>query len=277
MEETQVDEQFETISDVKMKIKLISDIHLEFCDFSVPYSGEDLLIIAGDVCPKIDSTLNLIIEYIQKLPVDSTDESEHKIKVLLVLGNHDYYHNTIYDTNDAYSHVNIPGLRILQDESVVINGYRFFGATMWTDLNKRDKITMMHCYSRINDFTVICDYGPRDFCDIHEKSKQALEAVLETSQEKVVVITHHLPTYACIDKKYHAEKHINYAFCSTDLDDLVKHEKIIAWTFGHTHGSFDFYIDKTRVLCNPRGYVRKFKNYTSYENEKFDENFVFEI
>jgi hypothetical protein len=45
------------------------------------------------------------------------------------------------------------------------------------------------------------------------------------------------------------------------------------WIHGHTHDSFDYRLNGTRVLCNPRGYARDGVN----ENPMFDPQLVIEV
>jgi predicted phosphodiesterase len=45
------------------------------------------------------------------------------------------------------------------------------------------------------------------------------------------------------------------------------------WIHGHTHDSFDYRLDGTRVVCNPRGYAKDGAN----ENPLFDAGFMIEI
>jgi len=44
------------------------------------------------------------------------------------------------------------------------------------------------------------------------------------------------------------------AFAS-DLDELMGADRIDLWVHGHTHDAFDYELNGTRVVCNPRGYV----------------------
>ena len=44
------------------------------------------------------------------------------------------------------------------------------------------------------------------------------------------------------------------AFAS-DLDRLMG--KAALWIHGHTHDSFDYVLNGTRVVCNPRGYCKR--------------------
>jgi hypothetical protein len=45
------------------------------------------------------------------------------------------------------------------------------------------------------------------------------------------------------------------------------------WVHGHTHDSFDYVVNGTRVVCNPRGYAQ----YGVNENPRFDPGFVIDI
>jgi methylphosphotriester-DNA--protein-cysteine methyltransferase len=42
---------------------------------------------------------------------------------------------------------------------------------------------------------------------------------------------------------------------------------------GHTHDSFDYVVNGTRVLCNPRGYAKDGVN----ENVRFDPDLLVEV
>jgi hypothetical protein len=45
------------------------------------------------------------------------------------------------------------------------------------------------------------------------------------------------------------------------------------WVHGHTHDSFDYTLNGTRVVCNPRGYAKGGVN----ENPLFDPNLMVEV
>jgi hypothetical protein len=97
------------------------------------------------------------------------------------------------------------------------------------------------------------------------------EACNASSQAKVVV-THHLPSWRCVDSRY-AQSVTNAAFCS-DLDDLIG--KASLWIHGHTHVSLDRMLEGTRVVCNPRGYPRRAMP-GGFENPDFDPVRVLEL
>jgi predicted phosphodiesterase len=87
----------------------------------------------------------------------------------------------------------------------------------------------------------------------------------------VVLITHHLPSEKSVHPKY---KNNALTTCfATNLDYILKDPRIKLVVHGHTHVGMDYFIDNTRVVCNPRGYIQKTKN----ENEKFCDQFIIEI
>jgi predicted phosphodiesterase len=49
--------------------------------------------------------------------------------------------------------------------------------------------------------------------------------------------------------------------------------KMSLWIHGHTHDSCDYEMNGTRVVCNPRGYVRS----NHAENPEFNPSLVIKI
>jgi hypothetical protein len=155
------------------------------------------------------------------------------------------------------------GVDVLDGRDLLIGGVRFLGATLWTDFALRgtdpssiDR-AMTDAYEGMNDFRFI-RYGegrmfrPADARAIHLSQVQWLRAKL--AQEFVgstVVVTHYLPHRQSIHPKY-KRSDLNPSFAS-DLSDLMG-PSVSLWIHGHTHESFDYVVDGTRVVCNPRGY-----------------------
>jgi Icc-related predicted phosphoesterase len=86
-----------------------------------------------------------------------------------------------------------------------------------------------------------------------------------------VVVTHHAPSRSSIHPRF-AGSLLNACFVS-DLEALADGDKVRLWVHGHTHDSFDYQLNGTRVVCNPRGYARDGVN----ENARFDPDFCVEI
>ena len=240
-----------------MKIRLLSDLHLEFKEYRVTYGGEDLLVLAGDISPDKQDVMKLITDYLNQDP---------KAIVIFVPGNHDYYYSTIEETDEFYANISLPRFHFLQNNSIVINGIRFYGTTMWSDLSSSDTNlieSMRADYRLINSFTT------KDMGKIFLKSCEGVRRITEESEEPIVVITHHLPSYQSISPHY-KNKPTNPSFAS-HLDYLVIKTKI--WMHGHTHSTQDYKIKDTRVVCNPRGYIRS----SGPENLEFLDTFIVEI
>ncbi|MDF1755738.1 MAG: metallophosphoesterase [Verrucomicrobiales bacterium] len=105
-----------------MRIQILSDLHIEFGEFQYPKTGADLVILAGDTHTK----LNGVKWAIKEIP---------EVPVLYILGNHEFYGakfpRLIEKLKIATQGSNV---RILEEESIEIGVYRFFGATLWTDM-----------------------------------------------------------------------------------------------------------------------------------------------
>jgi predicted phosphodiesterase len=204
--------------------------------------------------------------------------------VLMTLGNHEAYGQHLHalmieahQTAQAF-----PNIHLLDNSSVVIDGVRFVGATLWTSftLFGEDLHLVGKCLSeaknRINDFSNI-RFGstgwmsPSDSVKLHRVSVAYLERELQQPFDgKTVVVTHHLPSMKLVADKYKTDL-LSSAFAS-NLDKLV--EQADLWVAGHTHDSFDTQIGKCRCIVNPKGYPDRRGN---SENENFNPALIVEI
>jgi predicted phosphohydrolase len=247
-----------------MKIKIISDLHLEFTSFSLTHSGEDILILAGDISSNYKDTIDLVSYYLL---------NNKNTQVIFILGNHDYYNKSIEETHSFWKNIEIDRFHYLQDSSIIINGFRFYGTTLWTDMDNLNIYTLQHSQKYINDYKYITGnsslFTPEESYIAHINSKTLLSKTLNNSKEPVVVITHHLPSFKSISPKY-STYIFNGAFAS-NLDHLVK--KAHTWIHGHTHSSISYKINNTKVICNPRGYISN----NIPENPHFDPSLLIEL
>ena len=114
-------------------------------------------------------------------------------------------------------------------------------------------------------------FSPADSAAQFQQSTRWLERKLdEPFDGKTVVITHHAPSMKSIHPRF-AESLLNACFVS-DAEYLLGGDRVSLWIHGHTHDSFDYSVDGTRVICNPRGYAKHGVN----ENAAFDAAFVVE-
>lgn len=84
-------------------------------------------------------------------------------------------------------------------------------------------------------------------------------------------MTHHAPSPKSIHPRF-AGSLLNACFVS-DVEKLMDRDRVALWVHGHTHDSFDYVVNGTRVVCNPRGYAKL----GTAENSAFDPGFTVDV
>ena len=229
----------------KLKVQFASDLHLEFLGHPTNaisfieslQSNADVLILAGDIT---------VSEYLKYTLTLFCSIWKH---VVYVPGNHTYYHssfNTVHNKLRSMSE-KLDNLHWLHGSSSTIEGQRFIGGTLWFPENKDS--TDFFLQQRLNDFRCISDIKKNVFLN-HNKTKNYLYNNVERDD---IVVTHHLPHISCVDEQFKNDP-LN-CFYHAKADKLVETKQPKIWHFGHTHSSCDFMLDKTRMICNPHGYL----------------------
>jgi len=250
-----------------MKLNVLSDLHIGVSPIETPLNDADIVVLAGDIAA----------------PRQAAGWAVRLDKpVLYVLGNHEFYGGSIEDT--AYELKRLcAGTRVhvLDDEALVIGGVRFLGTTLWTDFelfgDPEERTLAIHEAQRLmRDFSRIragdAVFTPADSAARFARHAAWLEGQLhETHDGPTVVISHHAPSPRSIHPRF-AGSPLNACFVS-DAERLVDGNRVQLWIHGHTHDSFDYRLNGTRVVCNPRGYARNGVN----ENCRFDPNFTLEV
>ena len=77
--------------------------------------------------------------------------------------------------------------------------------------------------------------------------------VAESTAEKIVVVTYHLPTQQVVAPQ-HLGSDLNSAF-ATELGNFIVDSPINVWIYGHSHTNIDTTIGHTKIVCNQMGYV----------------------
>lgn len=259
-----------------MKIGIVSDLHLEHSNLKMNVDHVDILILAGD----ISADPMLLPQFIERnLPTD--------IPILYVLGNHEYedkiYENVKAQYNNAIK--SFPNIKILQNESYIYNNVKFIGTTLWTDFigegqtlyqpNKQwaEKNVADFYYTRTRD----ANTGKirRITTDDMEKWSQEAQKFLkyELTQNyfegEKVVITHFAPHQNSVHQKF---KNSLSAYWVNNLEHLMGFSEY--WIHGHTHDSFQYTIEGTNIICNPRGVSHI---YDIHQNLNFDPKFYINI
>lgn len=243
-----------------MKIKVISDIHLEqYHAFQLfPFIGEgDLLILAGDIMSSKHLKTNGYLKSVYQKFLENC--SKNYDKILYILGNHEPWG---YNYEGAYRtiHKALPdNFHLMENNSIKIDDWYFWGATFWTNFRNANVIEMMEAECLMNDYRMIRigsnfrKLRAQDTLNIHNKSRDSLLNFLENTKENVFIITHHSPSYQSVADEFKTTS-CNSAYCS-DYDGMIlNNPQIKYWVHGHTHHPFDYMIGDCRVICNPVGY-----------------------
>ncbi len=226
-----------------MNIQVISDIHLEFGSFDLPYEDCDMLIAAGDIGVGTEG-----LEWLQTL----------NVPVIYVAGNHEYWGHEINELRKMLaSNSKGSNVHYLEKNSVTVGGVRFIGCTLWTNFNEcDDEEKMQELESIMNDFRYIysgdASITPKQLIIINQDSKQWLDKEINKPHDgPTVVVTHHAPSL----KSWATDKddYLKYAYCN-ELETMFKDKQIDLWVHGHIHHSSDYSKHGVRVICNPRGY-----------------------
>ena len=277
-----------------MKFALCSDVHLEFGALELQNTeNADVLILSGDICVAKDVRVkddyglmgkndnNKIHTFFQEC-------CERFPNVVYILGNHEHYHGDFSKSlANLREHLGyLSNLHILEKEYVDFGDVLVFGASLWTDMNKEDPVTLQHIKGYMNDYRIIEDssemvnyktflpdpenpgkeltifkqrtgkFSPEKSVAEHKETLHELKLAVENrSTEKWVVVGHHAPSKQSTKPRYQNDFHVNGAYSSDLSEFMLDHPQIKVWTHGHTHSNFDYMIGSTRVIANPRGYI----------------------
>jgi len=251
-----------------MKLHVLSDLHLSVSPFTAPGVDADVAVVAGDV-----GRPETAIAWTKALD----------LPVVYVPGNHEYYGDTIEGTIERLRALAAgTSVHVLANDAVVLGGVRFLGTTLWTDfqlygdgpardLAVRGALDFVRDFSRIrrHDDDV---FTPDDAAALFRDNARWLDDALATPFDgPTVVVSHHSPSPRSIHPRF-AESILNPCFVS-DAEWLLDGGRAALWIHGHSHDSFDYAVNGTRVVCNPRGYTKG----PSVENRLFDPALVVEL
>lgn len=225
-----------------MKVAYCSDLHLEFKSIELNNEGgAEVLILAGDIYliyrmhDDMVDTFNSFINHV-------ASEFKH---VIYVTGNHEYYDANINDIQKLRDVVNgYDNVHVLDNESIIIDGIKFVGGTMWTDMKKDDQYVKRMAPYAMNDFRIIEGLTP----ELSIEKFHAFNNYLETEKPVDVVVTHHGPSWSCIGLEYIGSKYNPMYVSDVDVSD-VKY-----WVYGHLHTGNSFEQDGCNIVTNARGY-----------------------
>lgn len=242
-----------------MKIKVVSDLHIEF-NGPYDFKKNETYLVAGDIAP-----VDMLIPYLNDVSKETN--------IIFIAGNHEFYNNSLNDYNtirEAFK--DSPNITFLQDDFITLQGktgpVNVYGTTLWTNLKSTQyDRTYLENYGkmRMNDFHCITNkdgipFHPSEMTKIHNESMEKMTTFfLEHKGESNIIMSHHSPSFQSVGRQYLGDT-LNYFFASR-LEDYIEEHSPIMWIHGHMHTRKDYFIDDTRVLCNPHGYPRESVNF----------------
>jgi predicted phosphodiesterase len=268
-----------------VNIQLLSDLHLESNPHfkPQPLPGADLLVLAGDIGSYQSGSLLLSLGVpdfglarFSPLPVERGGAA-WPTPVLFVPGNHEY-DGMDFDEGTARLRETCErlGLIWLERQTVVLDGVRFVGCTLWTDFDalmnheaqNGQEITLgEQLKAREKAFRAANFYLKKNHAlrqgqpmlsdALREESLKSQawlrQALAEPFDGATVVVTHFAPSLLSADPRYGLTPG-TAGFCNS-LDDLLAQASL--WLHGHLHCPNDYVKNGCRVVANPLGYARK--------------------
>ena len=254
-----------------MRIQIFSDLHLDVRPIKpiAIMPGVDVAIVAGDTC---EGALHAFEHLRRIVPMH--------IPILMVMGNHEYYRRFVpHELALARSQASAFNIYFLENDTVMFGGVRFTGATLWTDYRAFGDSNMAGvmnaCATGMNDHRLIgwqkqpwLRFRPQEAALLHHQSKTYLAEVLATEfAGPTVAISHHAVHWQSVHPRFRTDP-VTGAFVS-DQSALIEALQPTLWVHGHVHNSSDYWVQKTRIVCNPHGY--------GSENPDFDAALVVEV
>jgi predicted phosphodiesterase len=220
-------------------LNILSDLHLSRGALPIPENDADAVVLAGDIAR----------------PSEAVSWASRFAKpVLYVPGNHEFFGGGIAGTVEEWT------------------DFMLFGEGEKRTAAMHEAQRCMRDFSRIRLGEAGALFTPGDSAALFARHAAWLDRKLaESYPGPTVVITHHAPSRNSIHPRF-AGSLLNACFVS-DAERLLDASRARLWVHGHTHDSFDYLVNGTRVLCNPRGYAKDGLN----ENPLFDANLLLEI
>ncbi len=277
-----------------MRIQLFSDLHLERYPHFVPdvRDDTDVVVLAGDI-GSYQSGSRLLEQDFGLGRFSPRRPGAGKARVLYIPGNHEF-DGLEFDEAHARLRAICEGLGIewLDRETLVVDGVRFVGTTLWSDfdalaaqeqdltkgLQRREKAFRAANYYLSKNTTLkhgekVLAEGIRAMAlDCQAWLREALAAPFDGS---TVVVTHFAPSLQSADPRYGLTPG-TAGFCNA-LDALFPQAQV--WIHGHLHCMNDYTVRGVddgrdwacRVVANPLGYLSK------GEQEAFRPGLVIEV
>ncbi|MGJ4932261.1 metallophosphoesterase [Bradyrhizobium sp. HKCCYLS2038] len=264
------------------RVAIISDPHVDIernAWDNPPRIDADVLVVSGDVAAPLVVGMRWVVDNL----------CAGVQRVVYVPGNHCFYRGRASDGEDRTYYqdqmvrgrevARSLGIDLLQNDAIEIDGVRYLGGTLWSDLSvlprgwtvqeamfysQRGYLPDHDLYGSMsrdyhNDFRQI-SYGgpghrnrftPSQMLALHRESFAFFKRALSTPFDGPTVCISHVGPASSVEPGMHS-----WLYGCTDIESLMKDYQTAPefWIHGHVHKSRDYEIGATRVICNPRGY-----------------------
>ena len=266
------------------KFQYISNLHLEFPSnrrflkqYPIQPKG-DILLVAGDFAYTNIKKGGFYVKDVDKY-LDFF--SKNFKQTFIILGNYEYYTSvnckpltmeqskklcipirknvTVLNNALVYLWKDKEGFKYssTKPEGIRSTVYRIFGCTLWSDIPEQEKSLISrnmndYYYGHYSEDKVLT---PNDTVAEHKNSIELIRNISPNKgKEKLIVISHHLPSFDLIDNSYQYNK-LNSAYASNIDSEILS--KVDAWVFGHSHA-------EQQKMINEKKYYEASLGYTDY-------------
>ncbi len=257
-----------------MRIFVISDIHFEFHDEAwlpiLPDEQDfDVLVLAGDIGSGEHAFTG----------VDRLLDHYSQVPIILVLGNHEYYHDNLKTVNGRFREhfKSYERIHLLEENAVEIDGFKFLGCVLWSDFTVMgptvEQALLERVDEQIGDFRLIDEDDPGNPTEaprklspatmqiMHRQSRSWLNQELARGDlSKTIVVTHFPPTRDTRNDHF-VESSVSAYFQANGLD-LIERYKPPLWLYGHNHYSRVDREGDTLLVSNQWGYPSENTGYS---------------
>jgi predicted phosphodiesterase len=248
-----------------LRVLVISDLHLEVGGppflLNIQPDDVDIVLLAGDIAEG------------RRGLAWATSLARQGVPVVYTAGNHEYWGHSLRlawklrERSDKLRRDGLPIYFLERDAAVIEtdNGpVRVLGATGWSDFTlfgERLQINSMEeAWLKMPDYQNIRRgfwpwqrLRPQDTLKICEDTMRWIwEVVIHPFDGHTLIVTHTAPSFKSVSTEY--SNHSLTPVFASDFEEVLKFGHVGLWAHGHVHHSVDYWIDKTRIICNPRGY-----------------------